>query len=177
MVTQNRCLTSPTPDRPKLKRGKASVDALEVAPSLMGMPADLQQAVAVSDAKPRPEHPWSYSWANAEDEAKMKSALEDIARDALGLKPPPAPKPAARRAATRTAATRKPAKPAPPMPAPEPPPLEAEEFRVFELAYGSGATMVLTAHTSGPLAQQKFVTLVAPARSLRERVGVAEERD
>jgi hypothetical protein len=149
------------PDRPKLKRGKATGDSLEVAPSLMGMPADLQQAVAVSDAKSRPEHPWSYSWANAEDEAKMKSALEDIARDALGLKAPPAPKPVARRGTTRTAATRKTAKPVAPVPAPEPPPLEAEEFRVFELAYGSGATMVLTAHTSGPQAQQKFVTLVA----------------
>jgi hypothetical protein len=149
------------PDRPKLKRGKASSDSLELVPSLMGMPADLQQAVAVSDAKSRPEHPWSYSWANAEDEAKMKSALEGIARDALGLKAPPAPKPVARRGTTRTAATRKTAKPVAPVPAPEPPPLDAEEFRVFELAYGSGATMVLTAHTSGPQAQQKFVTLVA----------------
>ena len=98
----------------------------------------------------------------------MKSALEDIARDALGLKAPPAPKPAAapRRAATRTTtpratATRRTTKAAPPGPAPEPLPLEDEEFRVFELAYGSGATMVLTAHTSGPFAQQKFVTLVA----------------
>jgi hypothetical protein len=42
-----------------------------------------------------------------------------------------------------------------------PPPLEDERFRVFELSYGSGATLVLTAHTSGPLVQQKFVTLVA----------------
>jgi hypothetical protein len=29
------------------------------------------------------------------------------------------------------------------------------------LAYGSGATLVLTAHTDGPLVQQKFVTLIA----------------
>ena len=35
------------------------------------------------------------------------------------------------------------------------------KFRVFELAYGSGATLVLTAHTDGPPAQQKFVTLIA----------------
>jgi hypothetical protein len=32
---------------------------------------------------------------------------------------------------------------------------------VFELAYGSGATMVLSAHTAGEGAQEKFVTLVA----------------
>jgi hypothetical protein len=40
-------------------------------------------------------------------------------------------------------------------------PLEGEQFRVFELAYGSGATMVLAAHTEGPFAGQKFVTLIA----------------
>jgi hypothetical protein len=143
------------PDRPRLKRGKSTSDNLNVLPSLMGLPQDMQQAVAVSDAKTRPEHPWSYNWANPDDEAKMKSALEDMARDALGLKPPPPPAPVRKRTAT---ATRKTAKPAPPPPLA---PLTDEQFRVFELAYGSGATMVLTAHTSGPFAQQKFVTLVA----------------
>jgi len=143
------------PDRPRLKRGKWSGNGLDVLPSLMGMPADMQQAVAVSDAKNIPEHPWSYSWANPDDEIKMKSALEDIARDALGLNPPvppPAPVP-------KKTAARKNAKPAP---APQPPaPLVDEQFRVFELAYGSGATLVLTARTGGPAAQVKYVTLVA----------------
>ncbi|MGA3048122.1 MAG: hypothetical protein ABSD67_15930 [Terracidiphilus sp.] len=143
------------PDRPRLKRGKSEGYTLNVIPSLMGLPADLQQAVAVSDAKSRPEHPWAYSWSNPGDEAKMKSTLEDIARTALGLNssPPPAPK---KNAAKTTA--RKSAKPTPP---PPPAPLAGEQFRVFELSYGSGATMVLQAHTSGPLAQEKFVTLVA----------------
>jgi hypothetical protein len=36
-----------------------------------------------------------------------------------------------------------------------------EQFRVFELAYGAGATMVLTAHSDGPPASQKWVTIVA----------------
>ena len=144
------------PDRPRLKRGKTSSDSLEVVPSVMGMPPDLQQTVAVSDAKARPEHPWTFSWTDPADEEKMKSALEDIARDALGLKPPPPPKAAPRRTATRRSV--KPV--APPVP-PEPIPLDDEQFRVFELAYGSGATMVLTARTGGPAAQQKFVTLVA----------------
>jgi len=138
------------PDRPKLKRGK-SANGLDVLPTLMGLPPDMQQAVAVSDAKSRPEHSWTFTWANPDDEAKMKSALEDIARDALGLKPPP-PIPAPRKSTSR-----KNAQPAPPPPAP----LLDENFRVFELAYGSGATMVLTAHTDGPLAQQKFVALIA----------------
>jgi len=143
------------PDRPRLKRGKSSGPEIEVAPSLMGVPPDLEQTVAVSDAQTRPVHPWDYTWANPGDEAKMKASLEDTARDALGLNAPvPAPKTARRTAA----GARKPAKPAPP---PEPAPLVDEQFRVFELAYGSGATLVLSAHTAGPATQQKFVTLIA----------------
>jgi len=143
------------PDRPTLKRGKSAGPNLEVVPSLIGLPPDVQQAVAVSDAKTHPVHPWTYSWASPDDEAKMKSAMEDIARTALGLNPP-APPPAPKRT---TATTRKSAKPAPPPPAPAP--LLDEQFHVFELAYGSGATMVLSAHTDGPLGKQKFVTLIA----------------
>jgi hypothetical protein len=149
------------PDRPRLKRGKSSGDSISVVPSLMGLPPDLEQAVAVSDAKPRPPHPWSYSWSNPDDEERMKSALEDIARAALGLNPPP-PAPAPKRTKTQTGAqksTRKSAKPAPAPP--KPAPLLDEQFRVFELAYGSGATLVLSARTDAPRSQQKFVTLLA----------------
>jgi hypothetical protein len=137
------------PDRPKLKRGK-SASSLEVLPTLMGLPPDMQQDVAISDAKSRPEHSWTFTWANPDDEAKMKSDLEAMARDALGLNPPPTPAP-------RKTTSRKNAYPAPPPHAP----LLDENFRVFELAYGSGATLVLTARTDGPLARQKFVALIA----------------
>ncbi|HME59574.1 MAG TPA: hypothetical protein VKF63_14610 [Terracidiphilus sp.] len=139
-------------NRPRLKRGKSS-NNIEVLPTLMGLPPDMQQAVAISDAKTRPEHPWTFIWANPDDEAKMKSALEAMALDALGLTPPPPP-PAPRKPTSRKAAQ--------PAHAPPPPaPLLDENFRVFELAYGSGATLVLTARTDGPLIQQKFVTLIA----------------
>jgi hypothetical protein len=139
------------PDRPRLMRGKPTGGGADVLPTLLGFPPDMQQAVAVSDAKSRPEHSWDYTWANPDDEGKMKAALEDIARDALGLKIPPPP------SAKRTSA-RKPIKRVPP---PEPPALQDEKFRVFELAYGSGATMVLSAHTDGSPKEQKFVTLIA----------------
>jgi hypothetical protein len=138
-------------------RGQSSGGNLEVVPTLMGLPPDLQQAVAVSDAKPHPVHPWTYSWSNPDDEAKLKSALEDVARIALGLNPPaqaPAPAP-------KKTVAKKSAKPVPPPPPPAPAPLMDEQFRVFELAYGSGATLVLTAHSDGPAAHVKFVTLVA----------------
>jgi hypothetical protein len=143
------------PDRPLLKRGKSSGNGLAVVPTLMGMPPDMQQTVAVSDVKTRQEHPWSYTWANPEDEDKMKSAMEEMARQALGLAPPPAA------AQPAPKFSRKNAKLAPPPPPPPPAPLMDEQFRVFELAYGSGATLVLSAHTDAPLAQRKFVTLVA----------------
>jgi len=139
------------PDRPRLMRGRPTGGGADVLPTLLGFPPDMQQAVAVSDAKSRPEHSWDYTWANPDDEGKMKAALEDIARDALGLKTPPPPAP-------KRASTRKPIKRVPP---PEPPALEDEKFRVFELAYGSGATMVLSAHTGGSPREQKFVTLIA----------------
>lgn len=143
------------PDRPTLKRGKSSGPILEVVPSLIGLPPDVQQAVAVSDAKTHPVHPWTYSWSSPDDEAKMKASMEDLARAALGINlptPPPAPK-------RTTVTTRKSAKPAPPPAAPVP--LTGEQFQVFELAYGSGATLVLSAQIDGPLGKQKFVTLIA----------------
>jgi hypothetical protein len=154
-------LTSTDPDRPLLKRGRSNADTLKVLPSLMGLPPDMQQTVAISDAQSRPEHPWTFSWANPEDELKMKAQLEDTARQALGIATPaPAPAPDKAASAHRATASKK-AKPAPPPPPAEPAPLEDEQFRVFELSYGAGATMVLSAHTAGPLKQEKFVTLIA----------------
>ncbi len=149
-------VSTPTdPDRPMLHRGKSSGDGPSVAPTLLGMPPDMRQVVAVSDAKSRPEHLWTFSWANPDDEAKMKADLEDLARHALGFTPPAPPPAPVHRTAT---SVKKKVSPAPPA---APAPLLDEQFRVFELAYGSGATMVLSAHTDGVGAKEKFVTLVA----------------
>ncbi|HUB52102.1 MAG TPA: hypothetical protein VL986_08140 [Terracidiphilus sp.] len=145
------------PNRPRLKRGKSSYSGGEVLPSLTGVPPDMHQAVAVSDARNTPDHPWDYSWANPDDERKYKGQLEDLARTALGLTPPASPAP--RKTTTKTGTTHKSQKTT--SPAPPPALLDDEQFRVFELAYGSGATMVLSAHTGGTGADEKFVTLVA----------------
>jgi hypothetical protein len=146
------------PNRPHLLRGKPEDTGSQVLPTLMGLPPDMHQVVAVSDARNRPEHIWSFSWANPGDEAKMKTDMEEIARKALGLVPlaPPAAPPAAKRTAVTTHRKARPA-PTPPPPAP----LLDEQFRVFELSYGAGATMVFSVHTGGSGAQEKFVTLVA----------------
>lgn len=144
------------PDRPRLIPGRPADMGPTVLPSLVGLPPDMEQAVAVSDSKNTPEHVWSYSWSNPEDETKFKAQLEDIARTALGLNPgtPPAPVKTAVKKATTTHKSKL-ALPAPPAP------LIDEHFRVFELAYGSGATLVLSARTDGSGADEKFVTLVA----------------
>jgi hypothetical protein len=150
-------------ERPRLMRGKPTSDNLVVAPTLVGLPAEMNQTVAVSDAKTRNEHVWNYTWANPEDENKMKTALEEIARQELGIATPtPAATPAA--STSRRSTARKKVKIAPAIPdiaIPGPAPLAEERFHVFELAYGSGATLVLTARTDAPLAQQRYVTLIA----------------
>jgi hypothetical protein len=145
------------PDRPKLARGKSAAGGSDVTPTLIGLPSGMEQAVAVSDPRNHPDHPWNYTWADPADELKMKAALEDAARVALGLQATPPADAAVKRTSTSTKGKSKAAaKPEPP----EPAPLMDEEFRVFELAYGSGATMVLTAHTDGPPKEQKYVTLI-----------------
>jgi hypothetical protein len=144
------------PERPRLFRGKSQGYGGPVLPSLVGLPPDVEQRVAVSDAKNRAVHVWDYIWANPDDEDKMKSAMEDLARTALGLNPPAAPAKPTPKTATSAHKTTRPAA-APPPPAP----LADEQFHVYELAYGSGATMVLSAHTTGAGAPIKFVTLVA----------------
>jgi hypothetical protein len=132
----------PDPDRPRLKRGKPA-DIVAETPKLMGFPPSMQQSVAVSDSRNRSEHPWKYTWANPDDELKMKAALEAMARTALGLDAPPA----SIRPLSKATPARKPAKVSQPT---EPVALANEEFRVFELAYGASATMVLTASTPDP---------------------------
>ena len=140
------------PNRPRLIRGKPAGSSPDVLPSLMGLPTEMEQVVAVSDAKSHPEHTWEYSWANPADEDKMKAGMEEIARKALDLKVP-SPPPPSRRPSAKSPAK---ASPAPPLA-----PLVDEKFRVFELTYGGGATMVLSARTDGPPKDQKFVTLIA----------------
>ena len=150
METSN---AAPDPDRPRLKRGKPADLASAEESHLVGEPPTMQQAVAVSDASNRAQHPWKYSWANPEDETKMKVALEAMARTALGMDAPAPPASAKKTtgttAAARAAAAKKKTSMLPAEPA-EPPALADEQFRVFELTYGATATMVLTASTPKP---------------------------
>jgi hypothetical protein len=89
----------------------------------------------------------------------MKGLLEDIARKELGMDSPktPAKSPRTSKSATtaKSAAAAKSATPAKkvsllPSKQPLPASLTDEHFRVFELAYGATATLVLTASTPKP---------------------------
>ncbi|HEU5457567.1 MAG TPA: hypothetical protein VFU68_03005, partial [Terracidiphilus sp.] len=142
------------PGRPRLMRGKPNDAGAVESPELKGLPPAIHQMVAVSDAATRPVHVWNYTWSDPADAVKMKQELEGIARDALGLTPPPAkPQPKGK----KTRRTARPVVTQLTLPAE----LHDEDFRVFELAYGSTATMVFSADTGGALHDEKFVTLIA----------------
>jgi hypothetical protein len=134
---------APDPDRPRLMRGKPDLGP-EQAPRLEGLPPTMQQSVAVSDAANHTEHPWKFTWANPDDERKMKASLEAMARTALGMDAP-VPKPVRK---TTAASGKRPLVAKTPLA--EPVPLEEEQFRVFELTYSGSATMVLTAASPAP---------------------------
>ena len=151
-------VNEPDPDRPRLSRGKPAQTAKELeATKLTGTPPDLQQMIAVSDETSREEHSFAYQWANPDDAAKAQAAMEAIARGALAAPEKPSfggtktgvhpTHPAAHRGAAAKAQ-------APPIP------LTGEQFKAYELSYGGGATLVLTAK-SGEGAGEKYVTVIA----------------
>jgi hypothetical protein len=154
------------PDRPKLSRGKpASTGKALEATELSGLPPELQQMAAVSDASSREEHSFAYSWANPDDAAKMKTAMEALAvqaalpaSPAAAVKTPPAA--ASRPGAPKSTLARRVGVKPPPVT------LSDEDFRAYELSYGGGATLVLTATAHvGPnnagVTVDKYVTIIA----------------
>ncbi len=150
--------TNPDPDRPKLRYGKQQTVEGSVEPSkLEGLPLDMNQMAAISDVKTRELHPFTYSWADPEDAAKAKAAMEDLAQKEIAAGfAPPTPKPNVTKTATKTMTVRH--KTAPP---PPPPPLQDEKFSAFELSYNGGATLVLTAKSTGANGEAKYITLIA----------------
>ncbi|MFC6645891.1 hypothetical protein ACFQBQ_09935 [Granulicella cerasi] len=64
------------PDRPTLSHGKKQD---ETTMPLTGLPADMHQSIAVSDAGARLQHLFRRSWDSSSDEAQTIAALHDIA--------------------------------------------------------------------------------------------------
>jgi hypothetical protein len=138
-------------------------------PKLSGLPPDLHQMVAVSDAATRDPHEFVRPWEDAAEKAAVLAKMQAMARVQLaayggstGTPPAIAGPPAAKKAPasrTRRAAT----------PAPAPPvALLDEELKGYTLSYGGAATYVYTAHTAGTGADLRYVTVVAQADALGE---------
>ena len=179
------------PDRPNLHRGKpASRLDEEDLPPLKGIPADLQQAVAVSDAKDRPEHPFERMWESDEERTQVTASLEEMARAQLAkydlpaasaaavgtsasnptpaaktsARTPPATTAAARARQRKAAAARAAAATAA---AAAPVVLKEQSVKAYTLSYGGAATYVYTAVSPGAGGVDRYVSMVAQ----REPVG------
>jgi hypothetical protein len=180
------------PNRPTIKRGKPAHSLNDDdLPKLVGLPVDLQQMVAVSDAVNRPEHDFARPWESDEERTHTLAQLEDLARAKLKAyqaltQPAPAPtpaKPAAAAAKTAPAAKTPPTtsnrvhkKTTPPPPLP-PLPLADETLKAYTLSYGGAPTYAFSASSqSGDVVD--YVTIVAQADANRElKIALDSETD
>jgi hypothetical protein len=151
------------PDRPVLQRGvPASLPTEAQFAKLSGLPEDVHQMVAVSDAKDRTPHDFTRPWDDDAQRQDVLLKMQTAAHNALVAYAPlsavtPAkstPKPplsaAARARAAKTVA-----------PPPPPEPLLDEQLKSYTLSYGGAPTYVYSAHTAGQGASLRYVTVVA----------------
>ena len=152
------------PDRPNLHRGKpASRMEEDDLPPLRGIPKDMHQLVAVSDAKDRAEHDFRRAWDSDAEKADVTAKMQEFARTQLAAyKDVPTATPAATKSAsTHTTAahpvTRK--RVASALPAPVT--LADEVLNGYTLSYGGAATYFYTATSPGANGSTRYVTVVA----------------
>ncbi len=178
------------PDRPILHRGKPvgggqTADGAAMT-KLAGLPAEVHQMVAVSDAKTRTEHDFVRPWEDETEHKAVLSLMEGLAAGKLAGTPasaaastttnagtkvggvtgatgskaaPVSPTPAARRRAALAAAAAK--RKAAAAARAAGPGLLDEDLRGYLLSYGGAPTFVFTAHTAGTGASLRYVTIVA----------------
>jgi hypothetical protein len=155
------------PDRPSLHHGKPTSAMTETElPKLVGMPVDLHQMVAVSDAVNRDPHEFTLAFDDATQRAAVLQKMQAMARVQLAAyKGVPAPAAAPARAVAKVAAMT-PRRTAAPAAAPVA--LMDEELKAYTLSYGGAATYVYSAHTAGTGSALRYVTIVAQADGLGE---------
>jgi hypothetical protein len=146
---------APDPDRPHLRRGRpASQLALDKMDALTGLPEDMEQMVAVSDARSATGHSYTWSWASPGEQDAARSAVEALARKLLASPSSPA-SPSTKRKQPAAARRHSSSRPPPPVA------LADEDFRAFELSWGSGAVYVFSARTAPSTGPVQYVTLIA----------------
>ena len=158
------------PDRPSLHHGKPASAMTEAdLPKLSGLPQDLHQMVAVSDAKSRDPHEFARPWDDAAEKAAVLGKMEAMARAQLATygvgKAAPATTTAPSTAAKKTIPASRTHRAAA---IPAPVTLLDEELKGYTLSYGGAPTYVYTAHTAGTGADLRYVTVVAQADALGE---------
>jgi len=143
------------PDRPNLHRGKPTSAMTDSdLPKLSGLPQNLHQMVAVSDAANRDPHPFTLEWDDPTQHAAVLEKMQTMARAQLA-------------AYTSTPGTKAPT-PVGKNPTPAPTPLLDEELKAYTLSYGGAATYIYSAHTAGTGADLRYVTIVAQDNGLGE---------
>lgn len=145
------------PDRPKIMRGKPAkeMQALQMS----GMPANMHQMVAVSDATMRDVHDFNYHFRDPQEKAEILAKLEKVAISLVT--PPAAPPPPIKTGGTsRSTGARSKLKAAPVADVP-PVKLVEEKFSAYELSYNSAPVFVLEGHTGGDSSPIQYVTVVA----------------
>jgi hypothetical protein len=151
------------PGRPNLHHGKPTSAMTETdLPKLTGLPPNLHQMVAVSDAANRDPHPFTLEWDDAAQHQAVLQKMQGLAQAQLAVygKPPATAAPAAK----KTTAT-----PIKPHRAPAQPPsvpLLDEDLKAYTLSYGGAATYIYSANTGGTGAALRYVTIVAQADGL-----------
>jgi hypothetical protein len=156
------------PNRPNLHRGKPTSAMTEAdLPKLTGLPANLHQMIAVSDAANRDPHPFTLEWDDEAQHQAILQKMQTLARvklAAYGTTPvatPSTPAPPAKKTIPASTRSRRAATPTPPQT-----PLLEEELKAYMLSYGGAATYIYSANTGGTGAALRYVTIVAQADGL-----------
>jgi hypothetical protein len=151
------------PGRPNLHHGKPTSAMTETdLPKLTGLPPNLHQMVAVSDAVNRDPHPFTLEWDDAVQHQAILQKMQGLAQAQLAAygKPPASAAAAAKKTTVTTTKPHRPAAPAPSVP------LLDEDLKAYTLSYGGAATYIYSANTGGTGAALRYVTIVAQADGL-----------
>ena len=148
------------PNRPNLHHGKPTSSMNETdLPKLTGLPPNLHQMVAVSDAANRDPHPFTLTWDDEAQHQAILTKIQEMAHAQLAAYSPLAPTTPSPATAKRPPATQaRTKKPAPPPPQP---PLLDEELKAYTLSYGGAPTYVYSANTGGTGVALRYITIVA----------------
>ena len=170
------------PDRPTLHRGKpAGALGEDDLPALIGLPPNLQQRVAVSDAANRPQHDFARAWADDAERTSVQQKLQELARTKLAAYDATSAA-TAKQAATQASATAAKSSPrtaaakrksSAKAAAPAPAQLKDEVLKGYTLSYGGDPTYFYSATSTGPDGAARYVSVVAQQEPMNGELKVA----